>query len=252
MDFTGWFTGGLNLSLIVRESMTTKHQKSLELIYAKKTGELLGESWKVEPSPDEVSWPDLIVTTELGKFGLEVREIYLDESSKGSTKKANEKNNLKNIKKLADAYYKINCTSIKADLLGDIGHHDKLLNAIIRGVPQLSEFEQKRIEPYNGCVIYVRRLPDQLGEYKRWNYVSDKVGWVSNIDKDLIDRAIDEKAKNLPKYANNISDVRLLLVSNRIFNSGKACLEDDITCDTRGFNNVYYLSYPEAAWKLSS
>jgi hypothetical protein len=232
--------------------MTTKHQKSLEIIYAKKTGELLGESWKViEPSPDEVSWPDLIVTTELGKFGLEVREIYLDESSKGSTKKSNEKNNLKNIKNLADSYYKTNCSSIKADFWGDIGHHDQLLNAIIREVEQLSEFEQKRIEPYNGCVIYIRRLPDQLGEYKRWNYVSDKVGWVSNIDKDIIDRVIVGKAKNLPKYAKKISDVRLLLVSNRIFNSGKAHFDNDIICDARGFNNVYYLSYPEAAWQLS-
>ena len=232
--------------------MTTKHQKSLEIIYAMKTGELLDELWKVEPSPDEINWPDLIVTTELGKFGLEVREIYLDESSKGSIKKAYEKNNLKSIKNLADAYYKTNCFSIKADLLGDIGHHDHLLNAILREVPQLSEFEQKRIEPYNGCVIYVRRLPDYLGEYKRWNYVSDKVGWVSNINKDVIDKVIVGKAKNLPKYATNISDVRLLLVSGRIFNSGKARLEDEIISDTCGFNEVYYLSYPEAVWKLSS
>ncbi len=235
--------------------MTTQHQKSLELIYAKTTGELLDESWKVELSPDEVSWPDLIVTTELGKFGLEVREIYLDESSKGSIQKAKEKNNLKNIKKLADAYYKANyfsCPSIKVDLLGDIGHHDKLLNAIRREMPQPSERELKRIEPYNGCVLYVRRLPDRFGEYKKWNYVSDKVGWMSNIDKDLIDRAIDGKSRNLQKYEKNISDVRLLLVSDKIFNSGKARLEDDITCDTHGFNNVYYLSYPDAARKLSS
>jgi hypothetical protein len=230
--------------------MTTQHQKNLELIFAKEAGVLLGESWKVEPSPDEVSWPDLMVTTELGKFGLEVREIYLDESSTGSTKKANENKNLKKIQKLADAYYKANCCSIKADLLGDIGHHDKLLNAIVKEVTQLSEFELKRIEPYDGCVIYVRRLPDQIGEYKRWNYVSDKVGWVSGIDKDIIDRAIVGKAKKIPKYSKNISDVRLLLVSNGIFNSGKALLEGAITCDTRGFNIVYYLSYPEAAWKL--
>jgi hypothetical protein len=39
--------------------MTTKHQKRLEIIYAKKTGELLDELWKVEPSPDEINWPGL-------------------------------------------------------------------------------------------------------------------------------------------------------------------------------------------------
>ena len=232
--------------------MTSQHQKSLELIYAKRTGELLKESWDVAPSPDEVSWPDLMVTTEFGKFGLEVREIYLDESSKGSTKKANEKNNLKNIQKLADAYYKSNCSAIRVNLLGDIGHHDKLLSAITKEVSQLPEFEQKKIEPYNGCVIYVLRLPDQLGEYKRWNYVSDTVGFVSNINKDFIDRAVVGKAKNLQKYAKNISDIRLLLVSDGLFNSGKARLKDNIICNTYGFNFIYYLSYPESVWKLNS
>lgn len=232
--------------------MTTEHQKSIEIMYAKKASELLDEAWKVKPSLDEVSWPDLIVTTELGEFGLEVREIYLDESSKGSAKKANEENNLKKIKKIADAYYATTCFSIKANFLGDIGHHDRLLNAIMREVKQLSEFEQKRIEPYNGSVIYIRRLPDQLGEYKKWKYVSDIVGPVSNIDKDVINMAIDRKAKNLQKYAKKISDVRLLLVSDRIYNSGKARLKNDILCDARGFNKVYYLSYPETIWQLNS
>lgn len=234
------------------EIMTRKHQKELEKIYAMKAGELLDETWNVEPSPDEASWPDPIVTTELGKFGVEVREIYLDESIKGSTRKANEKNNLKNIKKSADAYYKVNCSSIKADLLGNIEHHDRLLKAIIAEVPQLSEFEQKRIEPYSGCVIYIRKLPDQLGEYKRWNYVSDKVSWVSNMDKDVIDRAIVEKAKNLSKYTEKISDIRLLLVSDRIYNSGKARLMNEITFNARSFNKIYYLSYPDEVWQLTT
>lgn len=232
--------------------MTTKHQKCDEIMYAKKTGELLNELWKVEPSPDEISWPDLIVTTELGKFGLEVRELYLDESSNGSGKKAIENNNMKNINNLANAYYKTTHSSIKAGFWGDIGRHDQLLNALIRGVEQLSEFEQKRLEPYNGCVIHIRRLPDQRGEYKIWNYVSDKVGWVSKIDQKVIEMAIVEKAKNLPKYAKKISDVRLLLVSDRIFNSGKARIANDIICDACGFNKVYYLSFPEEVWPVSS
>lgn len=232
--------------------MTRKHQKELEKIYAMKAGELLGETWNVEPSPDEASWPDLIVTTELGKFGLEVREIYPDESIKGSTRKANEKNNLKNIKKLADAYYKVNCSSIKADLLGDIEHHDWLLKAIIAEVPQLSEFEQKRIEPYSGCVIYIRKLPDHLGKYKRWNYVSDKVGWVRNMNKEVLDRAIGEKAEKLPQYTKNISDIRLLLVSNRLYNSGRDRLNEEFAFNARGFNKIYYFLYPDEVWQLTT
>lgn len=231
--------------------MTRKVQKSIEIIYAEKTGELLSELWEVKPSSNENDWPDLIVTTKAEKFGLEVRELFPDELNKGSTKKANEQNRLKHIEKLADAYYKMNSFSIKVDLLGDIGQQGQLLNAITGIVPRLSEFEQKRIEVYPGCAIYVQRLPVQLGQYKRWRYITDKVGWVRNIDKSLIDRTINEKAKNLLKYVKNISDVRLLLVSNRIFNSGKCCLKDSITCDARGFKKVYYLSYPQGVCQIA-
>ncbi|VAX19015.1 hypothetical protein MNBD_NITROSPINAE02-1041 [hydrothermal vent metagenome] len=45
--------------------MTREHQKELEMMYAEKTGELLGETWKVKPSPDEINWPDLIILTKL-------------------------------------------------------------------------------------------------------------------------------------------------------------------------------------------
>lgn len=222
------------------------------MIYAKKASDLLGESWKVEPSPDEVSWPDLLVTAENGEFGLEVREIYLDETKRGSIKKANENSNLQIIQKLANTYYKSNSHPIKTSLLGNITHHDRMLCTITSTVPQLSELEQKRIEPYGGCIIYIRRLPDHLGEYKRWDYVSDKVGWVSNVNKEVIDRAISLKAKKLSKYETNLSDIRLLLVSDRIFNSGKAWMADNITFDNHGFKIVYYLSYPESVRELSS
>ena len=249
------FRQGINLDAqanhIAINIMVTKFKKIIEKFYAEKASKLLNESWEVEPSPDETNWPDLLVTTRSERFGLEVREFFPDESGKGSTKKANEQNNLKNVKKLADAYYKNNSFSIKVDLLGDIGQHEQLLSAITRVVPQLSEFEQERIEVCDGCIIYVRRLPDQLGQYKRWSYITDKVGWVSNIDKDLIDRVINEKANKLSKYTTHISDVRLLIISNRIFNSGKSHLKKNVTCDARGFKKVYYLSYPQEVWQIA-
>jgi hypothetical protein len=232
--------------------MTTKNQKCIEMIYAKKAGDLLDEPWKIEPSPDEVSWPDLIVTTDSGKFGLEVRELYFDESSKGSKKKATEKYNIKTICNLADSYYKATYSSIKVNFLGNIGHHDQLLGSLIQAVEQLYEFEQIRLEPYDGCVIYIQRLPDQLGEYKRWNYVSDMVGGVRQMKPQAIEMAIIEKSKNLSKYSKKIPDIRLLLVSDKMFNSGKARLVSDIICDSHGFNNVYYLSYPDEIWPIGS
>ncbi len=232
--------------------MTTQYQKNIELIYAEKVAELLNEPWEVEPSPDEISWPDLVVTAQSGKFGLEVRELYFDEASKGSANKAKEKVNLKTIQKLAAAYYKKDCIPVKVDLLGDITERDKILSMLTKEVPKLSEMEQKRIQPYSGCVAYLRRLPNHFREYRRWNYVSDKVGWVRKIDKAIIDRAITIKSKNLKKYQKNISDISLLLVSDRTYNSGKDRLENEFACNRRGFKNIYYFSYPVEVWCIGS
>ncbi|MBM4053266.1 MAG: hypothetical protein FJ264_01050 [Planctomycetes bacterium] len=149
--------------------MTIAHKKFLEIDYAKKAGELLGETWNVEPSPDEVRWPDVIVRTGTVAFGLEVREIYLDESIKGSKDKAKEGKNLKEIRKLADDYYRENNPSIRVNLLGDVSRYYQILNTIITEVQQLTEHEEKRIVPYSGCIAYVRRLPYRYGKYKRWD-----------------------------------------------------------------------------------
>lgn len=232
--------------------MHTNLQKKVgEKFYAEKAAELLRESWAVEFPEDEINWPDLIVTTASENFGLEVRRIFSDEKKTGgSPKKEDEQNRQEKVKKLADDFYAKSNFTIKVDFLGNIDQDDKLLNAIIDVAQRLLEFEQERIEAYDNCVVYVTKLPDQFGQYKRWTYVSDKVGWVRNIDANFIEKFIIEKAKKLPKYAAKITDVRLLLVSNRINNSGKCRLENNIVCNTYGFKEVYYLSYPVEAWKL--
>ncbi len=232
--------------------MTTQLQKLLEIAYAIKTGELLEESWQVEASPDEVNWPDLIVRAASGVFGLEVREIYIDETKNGSAKKAREAHNRGLIAELAKTYYESPCIPIKANLLGDIGRQKLLLSVLKDEAVHLSVFDQVRLEPYDGCVAYLTRLPDQFQGYRRWSYLNDVVGWVATLDKDFLQSAIVQKAKKLVKYRSQISDVRLLIVSDRIYNSGKAFLTSETQCNANGFTSVYYLSYPEAVWTIAS
>lgn len=43
------------------------------------------------------------------------------------------------------------------------------------------------------------------------------------------------------------SDIRLLLVADRILNSGKLLLEERGAYDFHGFRAVYFFPYPEAA-----
>ncbi len=224
-------------------------------MYAEKLADLLNEQWKVKSSPDEVDWPDLLVTAGSEMFGLEVRELYPDEGKKGSGIKAKERMNLRRLQKLADAYYKKVCIPVKVDLLGDIddiARHNKILSVLIQEAPKLALMEQKIIQPYCGCMIYLRRLPNHLKEYRRWNYISDKVGWVREIDKKKIEQAIAIKAKNIPKYQKNLSDIWLLIVSDRICNSGKDRIENKFTCNCRDFKKIYYLSYPVEAWCIGS
>ncbi len=232
--------------------VTTKYQKNTEKNYAENTGELLGELWKVESAPDEENWPDLLVSIGKEKFGLEVREIYLDEHKKVSIKNAAESKNRNIIQELASLYYKRSSTPILVNIWGDLHHPEKILSTIINSVPQLSESGQKKIDIRDGCTIFIDRLPDQMGKYTEWNYISDRVGCVQKISKGTINKFITMKAKKLSKYKKNISDVRLLLVSNRLYNSGRSKFLDGLKFGKQGFTEVYYLSYPESVIKLTS
>jgi hypothetical protein len=65
---------------------------------------------------------------------------------------------------------------------------------------------------------------------------------------DRIAKAIEIKSKKLPGYkqCSGLDDIRLLIVANRIFNSGKLVLMKPAALDTRGFHVVYFFSYPES------
>jgi len=230
--------------------VTRKQQKNCEIAYAEKAGELLGEQWKIDAPPEEENWPDLLVTTSLHQIGLEVTEIYLDETRKGSQKKAYESKNQKAIETFADSYYDAGGSPVSIQFLGNLDRHNLLPERIIEEVSQLAELERKRIEIARDCVVSILKLPSCSGEYRRWVYVSDRVGYVGRVDKFSFDKVIEKKAKNLPKYTANVSEVALLMVSNRIFNSGKFRLDGSTLCDPRGFCSVFYLSYPEEAWRL--
>lgn len=232
--------------------MTTPMQKQREISYAMKAAELLNKSWQVQTAPDEISWPDLVVTEDTCAFGLEVREVYLDETTGGSPKKALEAHNRKAVAALAKEYYVRNRVPIKLNLLGGGGEQKDLLHLLADEAGKLCVWEQKRFESGDGGVAYITRLPVEFQGYSRWTSVSDQVGWVATIDQALLESVIEKKAEKLEKYRKNISDLRLLMVSDRIYNSGKARLDSTIQCQSFGFSAVYYMSFPEEAWQIAS
>jgi hypothetical protein len=68
----------------------------------------------------------------------------------------------------------------------------------------------------------------------------------------VIANAIEDKSKELARYRSEIGDgVRLLLVADRIQNSGKMALGPDPMFDLCGFSVVYFYPYPEQAVEFS-
>ena len=84
-----------------------------------------------------------------------------------------------------------------------------------------------------------------------WFSVNDQVGWVMRNPKSIIATEIEKKSKNLPQYkAVAGDDIRLLLVADRIKNSGKIAPQPEGAFEFRGFKAVYLYPYPEDAVAL--
>ncbi len=84
-----------------------------------------------------------------------------------------------------------------------------------------------------------------------WFCLNDRAGWVDQNPADKIQEAIRVKAARLPAYRQNAgAEVRLLVVANRILNSGKLELNEPSLIDFFGFSHVYFLSFPESITEL--
>ena len=80
-----------------------------------------------------------------------------------------------------------------------------------------------------------------------WFSVDHRVGWVDRSPLPIITDAINKKSNELERYRSAAgADVRLLLVADRIQNSGKLMLDDTAALDTQGFQVVYVFPYPES------
>jgi hypothetical protein len=79
-----------------------------------------------------------------------------------------------------------------------------------------------------------------------WCNILDRAGFVNRATRGIIADAIAKRAAELPRYTRAAgSDIRLLLVANRLNNSGKLALDEGAEFDFHGFSSVYLYPYPE-------
>lgn len=228
--------------------MTRQSQKNEEIHYAQKASELLNEFWSIEESPDEVHWPDLMISNEESKFGLEVRNIFKDEGTSGSYMKEIESIRINRLKALSILYYSQSVIPISLKIRGDIQKNEisEVVEFIQSKVEIIKELEQyESVVPNVEVKIYIRRLPEELAGYNRWQNISDYVGWVSKLTPDVIERAIKAKESKIDKYSKNIKEIKLLLVLNRTLNSGRAELPIEMEAIVTNFSEIFILLYPE-------
>lgn len=200
----------------------------------------LGEEWELEHREA----PDFIVTSSGHRFGLEVTQCHVGpKTRKGSLEREKESANHKWLTAIRRRYEAGGGVGLDVRYRGEVAAKaaEELLQRLIDArFEARSPFDSLDRLNLTNATAYVHRTPNT-----HWMMLDDRVGWVSR-DGSFLQREIDRKAKKLPKYREACDDIRLLVVADRIHNSGKLQLEDGFRPDLRGFNAVYFFSYPSS------
>ena len=223
--------------------MTRERQKQYEILYAESLVKDMGYGWTVEVPPNEDDWPDLLIKTSNDIFGLEVRDIYVDENRRGSIEKRDESFRQKLLSDLAVKYYAKKKDPILLNIRGPLDKDsvDKVLDYLLS-----TDLQEGRRIMHDIIIkgkktrLFLERLPGSFVNYSRWVYMDDNIGWVQRIKDEDIENIVKEKGANISKYKKNVKNVSLLIVSNRIKNSGKLHLEKSRNINTYGFKNVFF------------
>jgi hypothetical protein len=239
--------------------MTTALQKNHEQHFVAMAAIRLGKSWSLGP---ECEHPDFIITEDDHKFGLEVVEIFTDgKGIRGSANKRIESDTQRRIE--SDTQRMINSVRLEYEAIenapltvkfvGDIG-----VDNMVKVVPRLAALEIRSKPMSHHVIVDIQeelrarlRLHVTKGFRPDWINVMDRVGWVGRNPIPQIKAVIEKKSQKLLRYRETAGfDIRLLIVANRIHNSGKLTLDGQASLDKKGFQEIYFFSYPETVLLL--
>lgn len=230
--------------------MTRPSQKKRERFLAEKAAECLGETWSLGPDREDSKPPDFIVTEGVRHFGLEVHEIFTgQQNDAGSHMKREESETQRAVNALRRDYESKKNIPLIVKFVGDMC--DENIAAVLPALDAMN-LSTKPIGHHD--IIEVDEGKAKLRVYvtralqSNWFSVNDRAGWVDRNPIDRIAKAIEKKSKKLPRYkeCSGLDDIRLLIVANQIMNSGKLLLKERPALDLRGFQCVYFFSYPES------
>lgn len=213
----------------------------------------MGENWNIEFPPNESEWPDLLVSDGSGRFGLEVREITKDtETKKGSKSKASESRNSRRVQELIESYYAVSSVPLSVGILGEFDDGAGIVEALVGFVESSEVWEHGRLDLGHDLKIHTTRLPAEVGRYANWKNVSDRVGWVREVEWEYIRPFVAEKEARIGKYKTHLKDVRLLLVADRTYSSGMLEFPEGGFKIETAFDEIYLMEYPNKVHLMGS
>jgi hypothetical protein len=236
--------------------LTRPLQKKRERFFAEQAMRLMGEDWNL--GDDNREHPDFIVTGRSQQFGLEVTQIFIGaQSDAGSTLKANESKTQRAITVLQREYEAIENVSLIVKFVGNMEAENlatvvpALVAQDLPSKPTCYHFVHDTTIAHPARARLRVHITKALSP--NWYSVNDRVGFVDRNPHGIIADAIAKKANELTQYKEAAgSDVRLLLIADRISNSGKLMLDDGEQFDLHGFKAVYLFPYPEDVIILDS
>lgn len=227
--------------------MTRPSKKNRERHFAEEAATRLGKLWRIGADREH---PDFVVTEGEQQFGLEVCEIFTgQEDRSGSIAKKEESDTQWTINNIRNEYEAVENVPLVVKFVGNM-----CAKNMAKATPALVA-ENLAAKPLGHHVI----LDLETGIHPRlrvhvtkalradWFSVNDRVGWVDYNPMARIAAIVGKKSQKLPRYKNAAGeDIRLLVIADRIYNSGKLALENQATLDRKGFRTVYFFSYPES------
>jgi hypothetical protein len=226
--------------------LTRPLQKRRERFFAEEAARL-GKNWNLGEDREH---PDFVVAEDGQQFGLEVTQIFIGpQDHGGSSLKAQESKTQRVVNALQRKYESIQNVPLIVRFVGNMeaANLATVIPALVaqelpsRPIRYHFVHDTKVAHPARARL----RVHVTKGFRADWYSVNDRAGFVDRNSHGIIAAAIAKKASNLTRYEGAASNIRLLLVADRVSNSGKLMLDEGTQFDFHGFNAVYLFPYPE-------
>nr|OED51363.1 hypothetical protein BEI47_19955 [Aliivibrio fischeri] len=175
-----------------------QQKKQKELFYATEAARFLKQDWIIIEKEDEENYPDLVIEQRDTTFGLEVTQYFRDYGlhRKGSVSKTKESRNLSKLLNLASDYYMISNIPVMIYFNGSLFKDNFVPKKLADLANALNPKEQVEYVFQSGLKVYIQRLTEGFGEYKKWQLVNDRGGVVRRISKKNFKKSFNLKQKS--------------------------------------------------------